>query len=426
MAQIILSINAGSSSVKVSVYTFTPSSSSPPSQIASISIAGLTAPPVSLTYSRGDESIAKGKHLDNISNAQDAFAAILKQLTSDESLTELKHPDDIAFACHRIVHGGEYDKPTRIDKDTYHHLESLSALAPLHNAGALEIVKAVQSSIPKASNIAFFDSAFHATIPVPARTYMIDPTKAKQNGLRKYGFHGLSYAFIARSVASYLSKPLDKLNIIALHLGSGASACAIQNGRSIDTTMGLTPLSGLPGATRSGDVDPSLIFHFTHDAGRPSPGASKELHVTHAEQILNKESGWKALTGTTDFGEVSKQAADGDEAAKLAFDLFVDRLVGYVGAYFVKLGGEIDALVFAGGIGEHGDALRAAVGEKVACLGFNIDAERNKSVGEGVVEDLNGDSDRGKRVLVCKTDEQEEMAEKCAREAESLRRPDGA
>lgn len=426
MAQIILSINAGSSSVKVSVYTFTPSSSSPPSQIATISIAGLTAPPVSLTYSRGETSIAKDKHLDNISNAQDAFTAILHHLTSDSNLTQLQHPDDIAFACHRIVHGGEYDKPTRIDKDTYHHLESLSALAPLHNAGALEIVKAVQSSIPKASNIAFFDSAFHATIPTPTRTYMIDPKKAQQNGLRKYGFHGLSYAFIARSVASYLSKPPENLNIIALHLGSGASACAIRNGKSIDTTMGLTPLSGLPGATRSGDVDPSLIFHFTHDAGRPSPGASKELHVTRAEQILNKESGWKALAGTTDFGEVSRQAGEGDEGARLAFEVFVDRLVGFVGAYFVKLGGDVDALVFAGGIGEKGGALREAVCERVECLGFELDGERNGKVGDGVVEDLTGGEGSGKRVLVCKTDEQEEMAETCAREAEGLRRPEGA
>lgn len=424
MSQIILSINAGSSSVKVSVYTFTPSSSSPPKQIATISIAGLTAPPVALDYTRGSTSVAKGKQLDKISNAQDAFKAILEHLTSDQDLEELKHPDDIAFACHRIVHGGDYDKPTRIDRDTYHHLEALSALAPLHNAGALEIVKAVHASVPKASNIAFFDSAFHATIPAPARTYMIDPAKAQQNKLRKYGFHGLSYAYITRAVASHLKKAPENLNIIALHLGSGASACAIENGKSLDTTMGLTPLSGLPGATRSGDVDPSLIFHFTHDAGQPSPASSKELHVTRAEEILNKQSGWKALAGTTDFGEVSKKAEEGDEKAKLAFDVFVDRLVGYVGGYFVKLEGEVDALVFAGGIGEHGVQLREAVGRKVKCLEFEVDGQRNKNVGKGDVEEISKEGS-GKKVLVCKTDEQEEMAEECAKEAEALRRPGG-
>jgi acetate kinase len=425
MTQIILSINAGSSSVKCSVQTFDPSSSSSsPKAIAEISIAGLTAPPVSLTYSRGSTSIAKDKKLDDISNAQDAFKAILEHLTSDPDLSELQHPDDIAFACHRIVHGGSYSKPTRIDSDTYQHLEALSALAPLHNAGALEIVKAVHASIPRATNVAFFDSAYHATIPAPTRTYMIDPAKAQQNGLRKYGFHGLSYAFIAKSVALYLSKPLADLNIIALHLGSGASACAIRKGKSVDTTMGLTPLSGLPGATRSGDVDPSLIFHFTHDAGQPSPGSSKALHVTRAEEILNKESGWKALTGTTDFGAVSEKAAQGDEAAKLAFEIFVDRLVGYIGAYFVKLGGEVDALVFAGGIGEHGVQLREAVAERVKCLGFEINGGRNGELKGEVVEDV-GREGVNKRVLVCKTDEQAEMAEECAQNAEELRRPEG-
>ena len=188
--------------------------------------------------------------------------------------------------------------------------------------------------------------------------------------------------------------------------------------------MGLKPLSGLPGATRSGDVDPSLIFHFTHDAGQPSPGSSKALHVTRAEEILNKESGWKALTGTTDFGVVSEKAEQGDEKAKLAFEVFVDRLVGYIGAYFVKLGGEVDALVFAGGIGEHGVELRRAVVERVGCLGFEVDGERNGGLKGEVVEDV-GREDAKKRVLVCKTDEQAEMAEECAQNAEELRRPEG-
>lgn len=419
MAQIILSINAGSSSVKVSVYSFSPSASSSPEQLATISISGLTAPPVSLSYTRGTTTVAKNERVPDITNAQEAFKHILARLTKDEALSSLQHPDDITFACHRVVHGGSYTKPTRIDKDTYHHLESLSALAPLHNAGALEIVKAVHASVPKASNIAFFDSAFHSTIPAPARTYMIDPAKAAQNGLRKYGFHGLSYAFIARAAAKHLDKPLSKVNIIALHLGSGASACAIRNGESVDTTMGLTPLSGLPGATRSGDVDPSLIFHFTHDAGQPSPASSSELHVTQAEMILNKQSGWKALAGTTDFGEVSERAGKGDEKAKLAFEIFVDRIVAFVGAYFVKLGGEVDALVFAGGIGEKGVELRRAVVERVACLGFEVDEGGNGAVSEGEVVDIGG---KGKRVLVCKTDEQAEMAEECARDAEELRK----
>ena len=289
MAKIILSINAGSSSVKVSVYSYE-SQTLNPNKLAEIQVAGLTAPPATLTYDLGDEHV-KNKELPDIKASQDAYEYILKHLIEDEGLKELNGPDDIEFACHRIVHGGDYDKPTRIDRDTYHHLEALSDLAPLHNAGALEIVKAVHEKCPKTSNVAFFDSAFHQTIPLPARTYAINQDIATRNKLRKYGFHGLSYSFITRAVAQHLFKSPMELNIIALHLGSGASACCIQEGKSVDTSMGLTPLAGLPGATRSGDVDPSLIFHFTHDAGKLSPNSTKELHITQAEQILNKESG---------------------------------------------------------------------------------------------------------------------------------------
>lgn len=321
------------------------------------------------------------------------------------------------------MHGGDYDKPTRIDRDTYHHLEALSDLAPLHNAGALTIVKAVHEKCPKASNVAFFDNAFHQTLPLAARTYMINPEKAKRNKLRKYGFHGLSYAFITRAVAGYLSKPANELNIIALHLGSGASACCIQSGRSVGTSMGLTPLAGLPGATRSGDVDPSLIFHFTHDAGKPSPKSAQGMHITEAEQILNKESGWQALTGTTDFGAISSKAEQGDEACKLAFDILVDHIADFVGSYYVKLGGDVDALVFAGGIGEKGAQLRQAVVDKVACLGFALDAGANGKPKDEVVTDIGIKAEGKKRVLICQTDEQTEMARECAQEADKLRRP---
>lgn len=170
--------------------------------------------------------------------------------------------------------------------------------------------------------------------------------------------------------------------------------------------MGLTPLAGLPGATRSGSIDPSLMFHFTHSAARPSHAASAHMHITQAEEILNKQSGWKALTGTTDFGAIS---ASSEESHKLAFDIFVDRIVGYVGAYFAKLGGEVDALVFAGGIGEKGARLRREVVGAVKCLGFEVDQGRNEKLGEGVVVDVGRESARY-RTLVCRTDEQLQMA----------------
>ena len=275
---IILSINSGSSSVKVSIYKSAPQGH-PPTQLADASISGLTAPPAQLTYERGSEEV-KNQELKDIKSNQDACEYILDHLVRDEGLSEISSRADITHACHRVVHGGDYPAAHIIDEDTYHHLQDLTDLAPLHNASALSIIAACMKALPKAKNIAYFDSSFHSTMPIEIETYPIDPDVAKKNKLRKYGFHGISYAFITRSVAEFLKKPESETSIIALHLGSGASACAIKNGKSLDNSMGLTPLAGLPGATRSGDVDPSLIFHFTHDAGKPSPSSSKEMHIS--------------------------------------------------------------------------------------------------------------------------------------------------
>ena len=417
MSKLILAINAGSSSVKVTVYKGA-SSDDEPVALANVEISGLTAPPAKLKYERGDKKI-KGEELKGVDSQNDAFKQILEHLEKDDGLTEMSHRNDIQFVCHRVVHGGDYSKPQRIDKDTYEHLEALSDLAPLHNAGALGIVKAVHNELPNCTNIAFFDSSFHSTIPAHTYTYAIDQERARKNGLRKYGFHGLSYAFITRSVASHLRKDTKDLNIVALHLGSGASACCIQSGTSIDTSMGLTPLAGLPGATRSGDVDPSLVFHFTHNAGKPSHLSTKEMHLTTAEEILNKQSGWQAITGTTDFGVISEKAGQGDEKCKLAFDIVVDKIVGYVASYYVKLGGKVAALVFAGGIGEKGVQLRTAIVGKLKCLGFEIDAKKNEAPGDEIITDISAMSTRH-LVLVCQTDEQTEMARQCVRDQQNF------
>jgi len=253
--KIILAINAGSSSVKVSVYEST-SPCSPPTQLAEAQISGLTAPPAKLDYKRGTSTVSKDREISDINDQESAFNHILDHLTSDSALPEISSRDSITHACHRVVHGGDAPQPHVIDSDTYHHLEELMDLAPLHNKSALDIVKACTKALPKATNVAYFDSSFHQSMPEAIRTYPIDPEIAKKNGLRKYGFHGLSYAFITRSVAEYLGKKPEETSIIALHLGSGASACAVKNGKSLDTSMGLTPLAGLPGATRSGSVDP--------------------------------------------------------------------------------------------------------------------------------------------------------------------------
>ncbi|KAL8646262.1 MAG: hypothetical protein Q9226_006942 [Calogaya cf. arnoldii] len=406
---IILSINAGSSSVKVSAYE-TSSPSSPPTQLAEASISGLTAPPATLTF-RADSTNIKNEEIPNVDSQESAFEHILNRLQSSESLPQISDKTSITHVCHRVVHGGDYPDAHIIDNSTFHYLQDLTELAPLHNASALAIFKACMELLPKAKNIAYFDSSFHASMPDAVKTYSIDPEMARKNKLRKYGFHGISYSFITKSVADFLLRmDVNAINIIALHLGSGASACAVKNGKSVDNSMGLTPLAGLPGATRSGDVDPSLIFHFTHDAGKPAPGSSQKMHISQAEEILNKRSGWKALTGTTDFGHISSSS---EPQCKLAFDIFTDRIVSYIGSYHVKLEGRVDALVFAGGIGEKADLLRSRVVEKCRCLGFELDQRKNEGPMEDTVTDISSPGAKH-RTLVCQTDEQFEMARQCA------------
>jgi acetate kinase len=256
--KIILSINAGSSSVKISAYT-AEQQGKPPSQIAEAQLSGLTSPPAKLKYVRGGEVVRKDEKVsdtETVKTQDDAFRVLLRTLVEDRELGEIGRPEDVSIACHRVVHGGGFAEAQLITEDTYHRLEALTDLAPLHNAPALEIIKSCVQQLPQAVNVACFDSQFHASLPEHVRTYPINPDVARKNQLRKYGFHGISYQFITHSVAEFLGKPAGELNIIALHLGSGASACAIKGGKSWDTSMGLTPLAGLPGATRSGSVDP--------------------------------------------------------------------------------------------------------------------------------------------------------------------------
>ncbi|OGE50681.1 hypothetical protein PENARI_c016G10063 [Penicillium arizonense] len=413
MTRSILSVNAGSSSVKITFYNL----ENPPRAIADAEISGITAPPSSFKYQKG-ASKHKEELKEKLNTPQDAFSYLLKRCFSDRELSEIASVDDLAYICHRVVHGGDYHEAVEINDETLHHLEALEDLAPLHNFSALEIIRLCRTELPKVKSITFFDSAFHQTIPEPVYTYPIDQEIAKANGLRKYGFHGISYGFILRSVAQHLGKPVEKTNIIAMHVGSGASVCAIKDGKSIDTSMGLTPLAGLPGASRSGDIDPSLVFHYTNEAGKLSPASTKEMHISTAEEILNKKSGWKALTGTTNFGEIAV-ADPPTKAHKLAFDIFVDRILGYIGNYYVKLNGQVDAVVFAGGIGEKSALLRQTLADKLQCLGVAVDAAANdKGPGDDeTVKDISAGGGKGPRVLVCQTNEQFEMAYRCVYES---------
>ncbi|OJJ51643.1 hypothetical protein ASPZODRAFT_148891 [Penicilliopsis zonata CBS 506.65] len=406
----LLAVNAGSSSVKITFFTL----EKPPRTIADAQISGITAPPAQLKYTRGPGSSTHKEELEErLETPQDAFKALLKRCFTDRELSEVASAEDLAYICHRVVHGGDYRDAVEITDETYHYLEEVEDLAPLHNFSALEIVRMCRKELPHVKSITFFDSAFHQTLPEHVRTYPIDPKVAKANKLRKYGFHGISYSFILRSVAAFLDKRVDQTNLIAMHLGSGASLCAIREGRSIDTSMGLTPLAGLPGATRSGDIDPCLVFHYTNEAGNLSPTSTKAMHISMAEEILNKKSGWRALTGTTDFSQIAV-AEPPSAAHKLALKIVEDRLVGFIGNYFVKLEGQVDALVFAGGIGEKSALLRRRVVERVRCLGFTVDRDANEAEMSGDrVIDISGADVGSRRVLVCQTNEQFEMAYQC-------------
>ncbi|KAJ5648393.1 Acetate/Proprionate kinase [Penicillium lividum] len=404
MAKYILAVNAGSSSVKVTFYTY----ENPPRVIADAQVSGITAPPPELKYQRGPVK-TKEKLKEKLDTPQDAFKYILQYCFNDPELSEVASENDLAYICHRVVHGGDNQEAVTINEETLHQLEELEDLAPLHNFSALEIIRLCKKELPSVASITFFDSAFHQTMPVHVKTYPINQEIAKANGLRKYGFHGISYSFILRSVSQFLDKPTASTNLIAMHIGSGASICAIKNGQSIDTSMGLTPLAGLPGATRSGSIDPSLVFHYTNEAGKLSPSSTKEMHISTAEEILNKQSGWKSLTGTTDFAEIAVE--NPPDTHKLAFDIMVDRIIGYIGSYYVKLNGQVDALVFAGGIGEKSALLRRTLVEQCRSLGVAIDSRANDKGPDETVTDISLDyNGKGPRVLICQTNEQFEMA----------------
>ncbi|KAJ7746367.1 Acetokinase family-domain-containing protein [Mycena metata] len=415
---LVLSVNAGSSSLKISLYSVRPGGDhlEPVELKVTSSISNISAPPAKFSF-KVVQGTTKDEKVQKIHDHPSAFAHFIDCLDEEPDLDRAR----ITHVCHRVVHGGDYTDPVAVNDEAYNHIERLSDLAPLHNGASLAVIQTCPSQLSNAKSIAFFDTAFHRSIPPHISSYAIDQKIAKQRGLKKYGFHGLSYSFILRSVSHFLEKPANTLNLIVLHLGSGASACCIQHGQSLDTSMGLTPLNGLPGATRSGTIDPSLIFHYTNKAGRMSHDKANavDLQVTQAEHILNTQAGWKALTGTTDFGEITARAqkADGVDAdARLAFELFADRVMDFVGAYHLKLGAKVDALVFSGGIGERSKELRAFIGERVECLGYpHVDEQRNGAVDttEGIVVDVGVSGSQTKRVLVCRTDEQLEMARQC-------------
>lgn len=313
---------------------------------------------------------------------------------------------EIQAVGHRVVHGGErYTAPTLLSEAVLTDLEALSPLAPLHNPANLEGVRAALRLLPDAPHVAVFDTAFHSTLPPQAFLYALPRELYHSRSLRRYGFHGTSHDFVTRRAAELLGKPREALKLVSLHLGNGASAAAVDQGRSVDTTMGLTPLEGLVMGTRSGDVDPGLLLHLLREG----------MSVQELDTLLNKRSGLLGLSGVSnDMRDLRYAAQDGSPEAAEAVAVFCYRIRKTIGAYLAAMGG-LDAVIFTGGIGENDAATRAQVLSGLEALGLVLDAQRNRA-GENDIST----PESPVRVLVIATDEERMIAEatlECVRAA---------
>lgn len=298
---------------------------------------------------------------------------------------------------HRVVHGGRlFSAPVRIDDAVFAAIGDLVPLAPLHNPANLAGIAVTRELLPDVAQVAVFDTAFHHTLPESAATYAIDLDTARRHDIRRYGFHGTSHAYVSWRTAELLDRPYDRLRTISLHLGNGASACAVDGGRSVATSMGMSPLEGLVMGTRSGDLDPTVIFHLRREGG---------MGVDEIDDLLNHRSGLLGLTGANDMREVQARRAAGDPAAVLAFDVYCRRITGYVGAYHALLGGA-DAIAFTAGVGEHSPEVRAAALAGLDRLGITVDPDRNAGTGDRVISP----ADAPVSVCVVGTDEEREIA----------------
>jgi acetate kinase len=308
----------------------------------------------------------------------------------------------LVAVAHRVVHGGtRFSSPVVVDDEVLAAIRRLWVLAPLHNPVNATGIEVARRALPQVPHVAVFDTAFHATLPEHAYTYAVPRAWARDHGVRRYGFHGTSHAFVSRRAAGMLGQPSEEVNLIVLHLGNGASATAVRGGRSVDTSMGLTPLEGLVMGTRSGDLDPAVVFHLWR-AG---------LEVTAIDSALNTASGMLALAGDNDLREVHRRVDAGDERAALALEVYCYRIRKYVGAYVAVLG-RVDAVVFTAGVGENDAIVRGRALGGLDGLGIAIDPRRNTAPSR----EARFVSPDGAQVavLVVPTDEELEMAAQAA------------
>lgn len=381
---LILLLNAGSSSLKATLVE-----SNDGSEIAR-GLADWAGAETVYRYTGPDRKERRGQV------AWKGHVAAVRKFIRDLHQGEpaaVKEISAIAAVGHRVVHGGEFSSPVRIAPDIRTRIAALAELAPLHNPPSLETLSAAEAELPDAPHVAVFDTAFHSTLPPEANTYAVPGKWTRDWGIRRFGFHGLSHAYCARRAAELLRRPLEELRLVTCHLGHGCSAAAIHRGRSIDTTMGFTPLDGLMMATRSGSVDPGVVLHVQQRHG---------LTVEQVETALNRESGLLGVSGVSaDMREVLDAAQDGHRQAQLALAIYVRRVRQAIGAFAVTMGG-IDALVFTAGVGEHANDVRKNVCVGLGCLGLGLDAEANAACSPDA--DVACTESRG-RILVIETRE---------------------
>lgn len=389
----VLVINSGSSSIK---YKLFPVDRSEAIAEGSIERIGETESVIKSRDWGADGQLNETQRREPIADHGQGLKRITAILNSGGTLADTTELFGIG---HRVVHGGEtFREPTLIDNDVLNAIRQVSHLAPLHNPANLRGVEVALALAPETPQVAVFDTAFHQSLAPAAYHYALPHALYQEHGVRRYGFHGTSHHYVAKEAARHLGRPLDELDLITLHLGNGASATAIKQGRSIDTSMGLTPLEGLIMGTRSGDLDPAIPFflgnHLGHDSDR-------------IERMLNKESGLKGICGVNDMREVRQLAQEGDANAKLALEMVCHRLKKYIGAYFALLG-RLDALIFTAGIGEHDAEIRRCACSGLERLGLEIDGVRNNALESGIKEIQSAQA--GARIVVIPTNEELEIA----------------
>lgn len=401
----ILVINSGSSSLKYSLIDIEDEN-----ELASGLIERIGQDASAVTHTVRQQSDggpaatmleASYKDERTVADHDAAFAVMLEQFAEHgPSLDE--HPP--AAVGHRVVHGGaRFYAPTLVTPNVKEQIEELSVLAPLHNPANLAGIVAAEAVFSEVPHVAVFDTAFHQTLPPAAYTYAIDAALAAEHRVRRYGFHGTSHQFVSEAAAAFVGRDIGSLRQLVFHLGNGASVTAIDGGRSVETSMGLTPLEGLVMGTRSGDIDAAALLHLARRAG---------YSIDDLDTLLNSRSGLKGLAGRSDMRDILSGREDGDEAATLAFDVYIHRLRAYAGAYITQLGG-VDVISFTAGVGENAPAVRA---EALATLGFagiEIDPARNAARSRDVRR-ISTDAS-SVTVLVVPTDEELEIARQTAR-----------